>query len=215
MRLLRWLKRLILLGALTYMATVAWVVYATGHAIEHFGDGRGLPQSTGAVLVLGSGIRGDGVLHYSSRRRVALGVKLLREGKAGHLIMSGNTARYYPAKAADFMAAYAEELGVSPEDISAETRAWTTFENLLYSRELAEAEGREIAVIASDATHVPRARALAWAVGLRDVGFAAVATPETAVQEAGPIPYLREAAAWWLNVGRVIAWRLNGRRWPL
>lgn len=213
--MIRWLKRLVLLGALTYILTLGWVVYATYQAVETLGDGRHLPASDGTALVLGSGIRGDGVLAYSSRRRVALGVRLLTEGKAGHLIMSGNTAKYYPATAADVMTAYAIELGAAPEAVSPEPRAWTTFENILYAKELAEAEGREITVILSDASHVPRAQALAWALGLPDARFAAVATPRSALAESGTIPLLREAVAWWLNVGRMIAWRLNGREWPL
>ena len=203
MRLIRWIRRLFWLGIAVYLATLAAVVYAERQYLTWYGDGTHLPESNRVAVVLGSGIRGDGVLAYSARRRVALGVRLLAEGKASRIVISGGVSRYFPDEEATSMARYAISLGAPEDAVLLETRARSTFENLLYTRDLLAGNDQEIGIIVTDGFHLPRAHALAWAVGLEGYALASVASPATVAAEIAYETRLREALAWWVNVLRL------------
>ena len=215
MRIVRWFKRLLWLGLAVYLVTLAAVVYAERQYLTWYGDGAHLPESDSVAVVLGSGIQGDGVLAYSARRRVALGVRLLAEGKASRIVISGGVSRYFPDEEASSMARHAISLGAPADAVMLETRARSTFENLLYTRDLLAGEGQAIGIIVTDGFHLPRAHALAWAVGLEGYALASVATPGTVADEIAYETRLREALAWWVNVLRLSIWHLNGKQWPL
>ena len=197
------------------ITTLGFVVYSTNNALDQYGDGQHLPPGDGTAIILGSTTRGDGVLDYASRRRVALGVRLLQEGKAGHLVTSGRPPGHRPESNGEAMAAFAVTLGVPVAHISTEHKATSTFENLLYAQQLLATENREISVIVTDAFHMERSALLARMIGIENVRLAAVATPASVRTEIGLLMQMREAAAWWHNLARIALWRLNDRRWPL
>ncbi|MFK7943342.1 MAG: YdcF family protein [Paracoccaceae bacterium] len=208
-------KRITITALLVYAFSLFGVFYSATNYLKNYADGQHLPRSTGVAVVLGSTTRGDGVLDYAARRRVALGVRLLQEGRAGYLITSGMAPGFRPESNGEAMAQYAISLGAPANAVAVESNATSTFENLLYARDIATAEGREITVIVTDAFHMPRAAFLARLIGLEDIGLAAVATPASVQGEMGLYPLAREALAWWVNFARLGVWYLNGQRWPL
>ena len=75
-RLVRWGLRL---GVVVLALTAGAVMYFSSANLQTYGEGRALAAPADAILVLGGGVDGDGVLGYSSRRRVAAAVELLRQ----------------------------------------------------------------------------------------------------------------------------------------
>lgn len=161
-----------------------------------------------AAIVLGAGVEGDGRLAYSSRRRVAGAVGLLRRGEVGALIFTGGIGRYHPASpAARLMRDHAIELGADPDVLFVEPLAVSTFENLRFSLPLASAEGFETLLVVSDRWHLPRAKMLAGFFGAPDLPLAAVPGQERDWWPVQAVMLVREALAWWLNVGKIVGWQ--------
>lgn len=206
-RLARWAAGL---GVAALAVTVAAVLFASESNMRHHGNGRGLGSPVDAIVVLGSGTDGDGVLGYPARRRVATAVELLQAGEAGKLILSGGTHYSRTPPLATLMRDHAIALGASPAALLLETRSRTTFENIRFSLELAREEGLERLAIATDAFHLERAEWLAGYFGRPGVGLVAVPGLDRELHVVQIWMILREAGAWWFNLGKVIAWEALG-----
>lgn len=94
--------------------------------------------------------------------------RLLRDGKARHVIVSGGTL---DPELADYgeaatLGRQLEDWGVSRERIIIEDRAKNTRENAVFSREIVRARGFERVLIVTSAFHMPRAVECFNAVGL-------------------------------------------------
>lgn len=203
----RWLRRLLLLGLAVWALTVAAVLWLSDRALDRHADGRALPAPVDAAIVLGGGIDGDGVLSYSSRRRVQSAVRAMQAGRAERLIFSGQP----PNPSATFsmggaMRDYAAELGAPDERLLVEDRAASTFENLRFSFAMAEHMGLERLAIATDAYHLPRAHALARYFGRDQIGLIAAEGLEYDDDGARVWAITREALAWWYNLWKVALW---------
>jgi uncharacterized SAM-binding protein YcdF (DUF218 family) len=205
-RLLKWAMQL---AALVLGLTIGAVLYYSEVNLRHYGEGRGLTSPVDAILVLGGGVDGDGVLGYSSRRRVALAVALLKAGNARNLIFSGGPGSKHPdLSAAALMREYALELGASPERLLTEGHAISTFENLRFGFELAEKQGFADSALLTDAYHLERARWLARYFGHPEVGLVAARGLEQAGAPDRVWSIVREALAWWLNLAKVAGWEM-------
>jgi uncharacterized SAM-binding protein YcdF (DUF218 family) len=202
-RLVKWAVGI---GVAVLAITVAAVMYASERNMKHHGNGRGLARPVDAIIVLGSGTDGDGVLGYSSRRRVATAVELLKAGKAGMLILSGGAigSEFPPIGA--LMKEHAIGLGAPPGALLVEPESRTTFENLRFSFELAEAEDLGRLAIATDAFHLERAEWLAGYFGRPAIGLVAVPGLDREPHAIRIWLILREAVAWCYNLGKVIGW---------
>jgi len=203
-RLLRWAWRL---GLAVLVLTVGAVMYFSDANLRKYGAGRGLEEPVDVVLVLGGGMDGDGLISFSSRRRVRVAVALLQAERTHWLILSGGGPE--PGKGpkeGDLMRAFAISLGAAPERLLVEPVASSTFENLRFGFSLARARGLERMAILTDAFHLERARHLAAYFGQPDVGLVAV----DGLRFAGPADrvwsILREAMAWWFNLAKVAGW---------
>ncbi len=123
------------------------------------------------VVVLSSGSilrRGDGWtvgMDLAAWERTMAGVRLWRT-TGGELLFSGEPTPDGRWSAADAMAEVAASAGVPRASIRVERRSGTTYQNLLFSRELiAERDGHVWLV--TSAMHMPRAMAVAGKLGLR------------------------------------------------
>ena len=154
--LIKWGVRL---GSLVLALTIGAVMYFSHANLKTYGEGRGLDAPVDAVLVLGGGIDGDGVLGFSSRRRVWAAVSLLETGKARHLIFSGGPDWRQPeSSAAALMRAHAVALGAPPDALLAEVLSKSTFQNIRFGFALAEREGFSEVALLTDAFHLERTR---------------------------------------------------------
>lgn len=203
-------RRMLYLGLILWGATVVAVLLFSVHAWNKHGLGRGMEQPADAALVLGGGVDGDGMIAYSSRRRVATAALALAEGRVGRLIFSGGAGANNPRSPADRMADYAESLGVDPGRISIERRARSTFENLRFGFALAEEQGFDRLAIVTDSYHLVRAQALAGYFGRPGIDL--IAAPGLVADSYGNRvgAILRESLAWWYNLYKVAGWELLG-----
>ncbi len=203
----RWVMRLAAAGVLVLVITVALVLWRSERNFTVYGDGRALDRPVDAVIVLGGGIDGDGVPGYSNRRRVALAVTLLRDGRANALILTGGVDPRWPeTPAAQLMADYARSLGAPADALIIEDRSRSTFQNLRFALELAQTRGFERLALVTDAFHVERARWLAVWLGAPEIVPVAVAGLARTGPETRVWSIVREALAWWFNLGKVAAW---------
>jgi len=207
-RLLKWGLRL---GVLVLALTAGAVMYFSITNLQTHGGGRALAAPVDAILVLGGGVDGDGVLGYSSRRRVAVAVALLKAGRTEWLIFSGQDGPYHPgAPAGALMRDHALALGAPAAALIVEAVAATTFENLRFSFALARERGFDRLAIATDAFHLERAAALAGYFGQPDIGLVAVAGLDRDSIDSRVWSILREALAWWHNLTKVAGWEVLG-----
>lgn len=206
-------RRAILLGAAVLAVTVAAVVYASERNFDRYGPGMTLASPVDAIIVLGGGVDPDGVLGYSSRRRVAGAVALMRAGRAERLILAGGNA----SNGADpetiearLMRRWALELGAAEEALLVEDRSHSTFENLRFGFALAERHGLRRLAVLTDAFHLERARWLAAYLGRPDIAPAAVPGLGYTGPHDRAWSTLREAMAWWYNLLKIAGWEALG-----
>lgn len=123
------------------------------------------------------------------------------------LVVLTETLVPYPALAEANIAVLARLSGLpEPARLLVEPRATSTFENVRFTAELlgGAPEGRVLLV--TDAVHMARARVLwrhfmgAWP------DYALARTRGRPLSRVRLSYHLREAAAWWLNLGKVAAW---------
>jgi uncharacterized SAM-binding protein YcdF (DUF218 family) len=204
--LVKWALRI---GIAVLVLTIGAVMFLSDSNLRRYGDGRALTAPVDAILVLGGGVDGDGVLGFSSRRRVRVAVALLAAGQTRYLIFSGGPDRKNPEDtAAGLMQAHALSLGAPPEALLSEIRAISTFENLQFGFAMAEQKGLERLAILTDAFHLERARWLARYFGQPDVALIAVRGLEADGIANRAWSILREALAWWLNLAKVAGWQI-------
>ncbi len=205
-RLVKWGLRL---GVVVLALTAGAVLYFSDANLRLYGQGRALEAPVDAILVLAGGIDGDGVLGYSSRRRVALAVALLEAGQTRNLILSGGPEWMHPDfTGAGLMRAHAIALGAPRDALLTEARSSSTFENLRFGFALAKQRGLENLAILTDAYHLERARALSGYFGHPDVALVAAPGLEYDGSANRVWSIVREAMAWWFNLAKAGGWEM-------
>lgn len=205
-RALRTLLLLCLVGVGVLAATQAAEVVATEIALDRHRLGASITEPVDAAIVLGAGFDPDGRIAWNSRRRVQAAVRLLEAGKADVLILSGNGPRPWFGTVAEMMRDYALDVGVPPEKLIVEPDATTTVQNLIFSFRIADRNGYRRLALVSDAFHLPRSWALAAWMGRPDVELVSVDHRPWTWRPEDAFLNMREALAWWFNLGKVAAW---------
>ncbi|MEL6478573.1 MAG: YdcF family protein, partial [Pseudomonadota bacterium] len=191
-------------GILALSATLAYVIWA-GQAMEaRHAEGRSLTKPVEVTIVLGAGMDPDGVLAFSSRRRVWAGVELLKAGKTQRLLFSGGLALPGVPSAGEMMRDQAIANGADPAVLTVEGRSISTFQNLLFSYPMLTEE-TSVALL-TDSFHLSRASTLSWFFGRSDVPLVAARGLEAEHWAPRYWLYVREALAWWLNLVKMAAW---------
>jgi uncharacterized SAM-binding protein YcdF (DUF218 family) len=101
---------------------------------------------------------------------------------------------------------FALSIGAPPERLIVEPRARTTFENLRFGFAVARDRNLRTLALATDAYHLERARRLAAFLGRPDVGLIGIDGLRHDSLGNRVWYVLREALAWWYNLGKVAAW---------
>lgn len=114
------------------------------------------------------------------RERINHAIDLYHKRKVRKLIFTGRQGN--PGEPTESAAArqYAIESGVPASDILIEEKSHTTYENIVYAKELADLNGIKNVLIVSDPLHMRRAMTMA-----KDVGFAAEPSPTPSTRYQG------------------------------
>jgi len=118
-----------------------------------------------AAIVLGAAVWSTGVSPVF-RERINHGIDLYRTGKVRKLIFTGGQGN--PGEPTESSAArdYALQNGVPAQDILIEEKSHTTYENIRYAKQVADAHNIKRVLIVSDPLHMKRAVLMAQDVGL-------------------------------------------------
>ena len=118
-----------------------------------------------AAVVLGAAVWGTDVSPVF-RERINHGIDLYRKGKIRKLIFTGGQGN--PGEPTESSAArkYALKNGVPAHDILIEEQSHTTYENIVYAKQLVNQHGIKRVLIVSDPLHMKRAMTMASDVGL-------------------------------------------------
>lgn len=109
--------------------------------------------------------------------RVEKAIRLYNNKKVEKLILTGGTDREDGSNEAETMQKIALEKGVLPEDILLEKKATSSYENLVFSKELMEKEDINSAFLVSEPFHVTRIELVARSLGMWTVPSAAENSP--------------------------------------
>ena len=119
-----------------------------------------------AAVVLGAAVWGQQVSPVF-KERINHGVDLYRKGKVRKLIFTGGYGNSGEPSESSAARQYALQSGVPAHDILIEEKSHTTYENILYAKQLADAQGIRKVLIVSDPLHMRRAVSMATDMGLK------------------------------------------------
>lgn len=153
-------------------------VGAVAARVYSYSDDRSEAPADAAV-VLGAAVWGAEVSPVF-RERINHGIDLYRRGKVRKLIFTGGRGNTGEPTESAAARRYAIRSGVPAGDILTEDKSHTTYENLLYAKRLADAQGLRKVLIVSDPLHMRRALAMAG-----DVGLAAEPSPTPSTRYQG------------------------------
>lgn len=183
----------------------AFTVFWPDHAADAF-------NQADVIIVFGAGMDPDGTLHRSATDRVEKGVTIYLAGNAPQIHFTGGRGAPGGPAAGEQMAALAQSLGVPKHAITHEDESQSTLQNALFS--LPSIGNTHSAILVSEGFHLPRvAASTLWAGGPTRFQFAfSTRFRETrGANRSGPAKMiLREAAAWWFNAARAIAFNVGG-----
>lgn len=132
-----------------------------------------------AAVVLGAAVWSHGVSPVF-RERINHAMDLYRRRRVHKIIFTGGQGNRNEPTEAAAARAYAVSKGISQNDILIEQRSHTTYENLVFAKQLADVHGLKKVLIVSDPMHMKRAIAMA-----HDVGLDAYPSPTTTTRYTG------------------------------
>ena len=134
-------------------------------------------RAADAVIVLGARVNYNDHLNPCLVARVEHGAKLVQDGLAKFLIVSGGVDVEDGALEAQAMRDMAIQFGVSSEKVILEPRATSTFENLKFSQSILQEHNLKSVIVVTEPYHAPRAALIARKLGLE---FSSSPAPESA-----------------------------------
>ena len=150
-----------------FLLIVVFVVIVAGllaSRIYTYGNTRS-DASADAAIVLGAAVWSSGVSPVF-RERINHGIELYRTGKVRKLIFTGGQGNAGEPTESSAARDYAIQSGVPAQDILIEEKSHTTYENILYAKQVADSEHIKRVLIVSDPLHMKRAVLMAQDVGL-------------------------------------------------
>jgi uncharacterized SAM-binding protein YcdF (DUF218 family) len=150
--------------------SIIWVVY-TQWQVQRSPHSP-LPASADTGIVLGASLRND-IPSPGLQERLDLALKLYREGRFKHIIVSGgldhNGSKLTEAEG---MRLYLIHQGVPDSVIHLEPEATSTYENLLYSKRIMDKSGWKSAIIMTHDFHGARSLDIAHTLGIKQPAIA-------------------------------------------
>jgi uncharacterized SAM-binding protein YcdF (DUF218 family) len=127
--------------------------------------GSGAVEQVPAIVVLGAGVREDGMLSDASLRRTMVGIELYRKGVAPLIVLSGPISPSGRVEA-ELRQAVARDCAVPGAALLTESRGRTTHEEALNITGLLRSRDIGRAAVVADAEQATRARGAFRAAGL-------------------------------------------------
>lgn len=161
----------ILSTAILVAGLLAWRIYSFGNTSSD--------AQADAAVVLGAAVWTNQVSPVF-KERINHALNLYRKGQVRKLIFTGGQGN--PGEPTESAAArdYAIQSGIPASDILIEQKSHTTYENILYAKQLADTHGIKKVLIVSDPLHEKRAMAMA-----EDAGLVAEASPTPSTRYQG------------------------------
>ena len=165
--------------AVKIVISVVVIVIVVAAARVYMYESASPDMQADAAVVLGAAVWSQQVSPVF-RERINHAMDLYRRGRVHKIIFTGGQGNRDEPTEAAAARAYAVSNGVLPRDILIEQRSHTTYENLLYAKQLADEHGLKKILIVSDPMHMRRAIAMA-----EDVGLEAYPSPTTTSRYTG------------------------------
>jgi uncharacterized SAM-binding protein YcdF (DUF218 family) len=157
----------------------------TGARIYKYGN-VSTDTEADAAVVLGAAVWSKNVSPVF-RERINHAVDLYRRNKVRKIIFTGGQGNPNEPPEAGAARSYALANGVPPQDILVEQNSHTTYENIVYAKQLADANNLKKVLLVSDPMHMRRAMTMA-----SDVGLNAYPSPTPTTKYQGWRTQLRE-----------------------
>jgi uncharacterized SAM-binding protein YcdF (DUF218 family) len=143
---------------------VVLIVGFTAVRIYTFG-GTSIEVNADAAVVLGAAVWSNQVSPVF-RERINHSIDLYRRGKVRKIIFTGGQGNKNEPTESAAARDYAIQNGVPTNDILIEQLSHTTYENIVYAKQLADSHGLKRVLIVSDPMHMKRAMTMAKDAGL-------------------------------------------------
>jgi uncharacterized SAM-binding protein YcdF (DUF218 family) len=171
-----------------------------------------LPPRIDGIIVLGGAVE-EGITRdhgqvalTDAAERLVEALRLARRYPDAKLLLSGGEGRLLPQgeSEAQVMREFFVEQGIDPARLLLEDRSRDTFENAVYSRDLAMPQHGQVWLLVTSAAHMPRAvgcfRRLDWPVVPYPVDYRAEAHPLPGFALAEHLGFLDIVAKEWLGL---------------
>ena len=196
-------------------ATSLAVLASADHEQRRFGAEVPAGGPARFAIVLDGGTEHDAIPGYPSRMRARRGAGLLENQTAATLIISGGGSFGPEGRSgAQLMRDLVVAEGAPPDRILTEDRSTTTFENLRFTfamlDKLGAAPDGSDTLLVTGSTHLLRARQLAGYLGRDEIRPVAVDVLGGLSRSRQVPMILREAGAWWYNLGKAAMWEVLG-----
>ena len=158
------------------MLFYCWLGYEIKQGTKHKADG-----THDYAIILGAKVKPGGVPSQALANRLHAAVEYLNTYPQVQVIVSGGQGPDEDRTEASVMQAYLIEYGISEERILLEDQSTSTYENLLYSKELLPDHETAVTIISND-FHLRRASFIAEKVGLQSDTVAAKTPPSVTIK---------------------------------
>ncbi|MDI6605479.1 MAG: YdcF family protein [Thermoanaerobacteraceae bacterium] len=149
------------------------------------------PKKSDAIIVLGCAVYGNTPSPFF-KERLEEALKLYKEGYGRYIIISGGKGPGESISEAEAGKRYLLEKRVASKNILLDNKSFSTYENLLFSKEIMEKNSLKTAIIVSNKSHLKRASVIAKRIGI-DANFSGVFVKEYVGDEI--YGFLREVPA--------------------
>lgn len=129
------------------------------------------------IIVLGAKVKPGGIPSLSLKNRLEEAVKYLNKYPHVKVIVSGGQGSDEDQTEASVMFKYLQDKGIDTNRILVEEQSTSTYENLLFSKELLPKGTKKITILSND-FHLKRAKYLAESLGF-EVDVVAAKTPKS------------------------------------
>ena len=150
------MRRIVYKISLFLLFAALSLIIFIGFQIYSYGAQKSEIETADAAIVLGAAVWSD-ELSPVFKERVNHAVELYRAGKIRKIIFTGGQGNAHESSESAAARNYAAQNGIPLEDILIEEFSHNTYENILYAKQIADAENLKTFFIVSDPLHLKRA----------------------------------------------------------